>query len=73
MTTPPPTRVILERLTAELTPRQLDVYVLRTVHGWSYQRIADTLNVDKSTVYHHHAVAIRKIGRIQWEGAWPWT
>lgn len=72
MTTPHPTsREILERLAAELTSRQYDAYTLRILHGWPYQRIADTLGVDKSTAYQHVATAIRKAGRIQWEGAWP--
>ena len=73
MTRLPHTRAVLERLAAELTASQYDAYILRVAHGWTYQRIADTLGVDKSTAYHHVAVAIRKVGRIEWEGAWPWT
>lgn len=64
-----PARAVLERLNAELTQRQLDVWLLRTCQGWHYQRIADSLGITKPTVYQHYAAAVRKIGRIEWDEA----
>lgn len=74
MTTPHPTsREILERLAAELTPDQLDTWLLRTINGWSFQRIADHTATSKQGAHQRYAAANRRIQQLTVEGAWPWT
>lgn len=62
-----PARAVLERLNAELTRPQLEVWLLRTCQGWTYQRCADALGITRPTAHQHYHAAVRKIGRIQWD------
>lgn len=65
---------ILERLAAELTPRQYDAWTLHHQHGMSIRNIAWGMNISPATVRDHLDAADRRIARIHWEGdAWPWT
>ena len=64
---------ILERLAAELTPRQYDAWTLHRIHGMSIRNVAWALNVTPATIRDHIDAADRKVAAITWEGTWPWT
>lgn len=69
----PTDRELLERLAAELTPDQLDTWLLRTVSGLTFQQIADMVGGSKQAAHQRYAAAKKHIDRITLEGAWPWT
>jgi DNA-directed RNA polymerase specialized sigma24 family protein len=62
---------ILERLAAELTPRQFDAYLLREVSGYTFQRIADELGCTRQTAHDHWARARDHVARLLHDGEWP--
>lgn len=64
---------ILERLAAELTPRQYDVVRLHIHMGKPMADVCAILGIDRSTGYQHLHAAEARIRRIRQEGAWPWT
>lgn len=64
---------ILERLAAELTPRQYDAWTLHHQHGMSIRNIAWALGISPTTVRDHIRAADQRIATIRWEGEWPWT
>jgi DNA-directed RNA polymerase specialized sigma24 family protein len=44
-----------------LTTKQLQVLTLREQHGYSWNQISITLNLDRGTVRGHYTAAIRKV------------
>jgi len=57
-----PTNPDIWKLAAEiLTVKQLQVLTLREQHGYSWNQISITLNLDRGTVRGHYTAATRKI------------
>ena len=59
---------ILDRLAAELTPRQYEVLVLREVHRLSFPTIGLRLGISWQAAHQAHAGALRRARQINWEG-----
>jgi len=53
----------IREIAALLTPRQWDVWILRTGAGQTFQQIARTLDITPQTAHAHHEAALRRIQR----------
>ena len=62
-----PPRMILERLSVELTARQYDVFLMRVVEGATIRVIANRLSITPQTVTSHWEAARLKVRKIEWE------
>lgn len=51
----------IREIAALLTPRQWDVWILRTGAGQTFQQIARTLDITPQTAHTHYETATRRI------------